>query len=113
MGRRSLEAIEYRRLYKLQIWHKLRLRKLRDHPLCERHLARKIIRPATVVNHKTPHRGNMGLFLQWANLESVCKECHDGIIKSEEMLGYSKQHANDGWPADPKHPFLNRKKRSA
>lgn len=59
---------------------------------------------ATVANHVVPHRGNMALFRDPRNLESVCKRCHDSVIQSEERLGYSKQIGADGFPLDPNHP---------
>lgn len=40
--------------------------------------------PATVVNHKTPHRGDRALFWRRSNWEPVCAPCHNGPIQSEE-----------------------------
>ena len=105
MAARSEQASEYRRLYKLAVWHKqLRPQKLKEQPLCERCLGRGRIKPASVVNHRTPHKGDYALFTDYGNLESVCKPCHDSEIASEEALGYSKQVGVDGWPIDPRHP---------
>ena len=39
---------------------------------------------ATVVNHKTPHRGDKRLFWRRSNWEPVCAHCHNGPIQSEE-----------------------------
>lgn len=60
-------------------WAKERLAYLRDHPTCARCGS-----PATVVNHKQPHRGDRKLFWSRSNWEAVCKPCHDGVIQSEE-----------------------------
>lgn len=108
MDRRSPEAVEYRKLYKLKAWERLRRRKLNDQPLCARHQARGKVKAATVVNHKVPHKGDRRLFFDYDNLESTCAECHDSIIQSEERLGYSKEIGNDGWPIDSGHPFNDR-----
>lgn len=52
---------------------------LAAHPTCVRCGA-----PASVVNHKIPHRGDMKLFWNRSNWESACKPCHDGPIQSQE-----------------------------
>jgi 5-methylcytosine-specific restriction protein A len=40
--------------------------------------------PATVVNHKIPHKGDRKLFWSRSNWEAVCTPCHNGPIQSEE-----------------------------
>lgn len=102
---RSPEAQAYRRLYRTARWLKLRAQKLAEEPLCERHKAKGKVVPATVVNHQEPHKGNTTLFYDYDNLESVCAECHDNVIATEERLGYSKEIGDDGWPVDPRNPF--------
>lgn len=106
---RSEEAAEYRRLYKLAVWvnpkHGRRAQKLREQPLCERCRAKGKVVPATVVNHRVPHKGDYALFADYLNLESTCEDCHNSTIQSEEKLGYSKEIGTDGFPADPRHPF--------
>jgi 5-methylcytosine-specific restriction enzyme A len=100
------KAAEYHGLYKRAIWLRTRKRKLQEKPLCERCEAKGFVRAANVVNHRVPHKGDLNLFLDWDNLESVCKECHDSTIQSEERLGYSKEIGIDGWPVDPRHPAI-------
>ena len=102
---RSPEAEQYRRLYKTARWLRLRKQKLHEEPLCERHKAKGRVKAATVVNHRTPHKGDERLFFDYRNLESTCAPCHDSTIQSEERLGYSKEIGADGWPVDPKNPF--------
>ena len=46
----------------------------------------------------------MWMYCDPDNLESVCKQHHDGEIQSEECLGFSKRVGADGWPVDPRHP---------
>ena len=60
-------------------WQKARFEYLASHPNCVR-----CGKPATVVNHKIPHKGDRKLFWQKSNWEPVCKSCHDGPIQSAE-----------------------------
>lgn len=104
---RSEAARLYRKLYNLPIWrgkHGLRQQQLTKQPLCERCLKAGRITPATVVNHRTPHKGNWSLFIDPNNHESACKPHHDGDIQSEEIHGYSKAIDASGWPVDERHP---------
>ena len=50
------------------------------------------LRPATVVNHRVPHRGDHALFWDRGNWEGVCKPCHDGPIQRAEFRnGYRRR----------------------
>lgn len=103
-NQRSSEAAAFHKWYKTARWQAIRKQQLQAHPLCERHLKRNQVVPATVVHHRLPHKGDWALFSSVANLESLCKPCHDSEAQSEERTGYSKQIDGDGWPADPRHP---------
>jgi 5-methylcytosine-specific restriction protein A len=59
---------------------------------------------ATVVDHIKPHKGNMTLFWDKGNWQSLCRTCHDITKKGIENRGYDKTIGSDGWPVDPKHP---------
>jgi len=76
-------AKPWRSWYGLAVWQAIRERQLGLQPLCERHLKRGEIEPATIVNHVEPHRGDWDRFVA-GPLESVCKACHDGEIQREE-----------------------------
>ena len=102
--KRSAAAQAYRKWYKLPAWQRAREAQLAGQPLCERCDAKGRVTPATIVNHRTPHRGDWSLFIDPDNHESACKRCHDRVIQSEERLGYSSQIGDDGWPVDPNHP---------
>lgn len=102
--RRSPEAAAYRRLYKGRRWAGLRQAQLAKQPLCERDVHSFDIVPATVVNHRRPHKGDLRLFFDPTNLQSVCKPCHDGPIQREELQGFSAEVDTGGWPTDPNHP---------
>lgn len=59
-------------------WRKARLYYLQQHPLCRPCQAKGFLRPATIVDHITPHKGDVALF--WDsdhNWQSICKPCHD------------------------------------
>lgn len=83
--RRGAAAAKWRRLYDLDVWkHHLRPNQLLREPYCRACTAKgirehrpELLRvPATDVDHITPHRGNMRLFLDPSNLQSLCHSCH-------------------------------------
>lgn len=106
---RSPEAAEWHRLYKLSMWvhpiRGLRAQQLAKQPLCERHLKRGVVVPADTVNHRQPHKGDMALFRDPANLESTCAACHSGVIRAEEVRGHVIGCDVNGRPLDPQHPW--------
>lgn len=48
--------------------------------------ANGFIRPATLVDHIVPHRGDKTLFRDPENWQSLCDECHNKIKKVIEAL---------------------------
>lgn len=86
--RRARES-ETRREYRTARWQKKRARQLQDQPLCERCLANGLVVPATVANHKVPHRGDIVQFWE-GDLESTCQPCHDSVIQAEEAKGFRR-----------------------
>ncbi len=105
MKHRNTAASDYNHWYNLPVWKKLRRSKLRDEPLCERCLQRGKTVMAIIVHHVKPFRGDWDLFLDFDNLQSVCKLCHDGSIQREEKSGHRIGHTADGRPVDPAHPW--------
>jgi 5-methylcytosine-specific restriction protein A len=101
---RSDEAKEYRKLYSTQRWRKGRLAHLRAHPLCVYCAAMDQVTAATVVDHRVPHKGDLDLFYDPNNYQSLCAPCHDGAKSREESIGYSDAFDVDGYPIDAKHP---------
>ena len=65
-------------------WRKERLAYLYRNPLCKQCEADGRVVPATVVDHITPHRGNMTLFWDMDNWQPLCKECHDRKTAKED-----------------------------
>jgi 5-methylcytosine-specific restriction endonuclease McrA len=84
-------------------WQKARVTWLREHPLCADHLKRGQYVPAEVVDHITPHRGDMKLFWDRKNWQSLCKRCHDAAKQAEESGGVIRGCDVSGLPIDPNH----------
>jgi len=86
-------------MYNSLQWRMLRLRQLKDHPLCQKCLQLGIVKPAKVVHHVEPHRGDWMKFNN-SPLESLCKECHDQHTASVERSGkpVKPRIGLDGWP---------------
>jgi 5-methylcytosine-specific restriction enzyme A len=95
-------------LYALPQWKHLRRMHLREYPLCVECMKQGVYTNATVVDHKQPHRGNLHLFLDPGNLQSLCKPHHDNTKRAEEINGMSPGCDVEGNPTDPRHPW-NRK----
>lgn len=87
-------------------WEKARAGHLRNHPFCGRCEAVGVVTMATVVNHRTPHRGDKKLFWDKKNWESVCEQHHNSAAQREDNRGYSGAVGADGWPTDPRHPGM-------
>lgn len=102
---RSERAHEYRRLYNTKAWKEARKAQLSRQPLCELCEETNRTVPASVVNHKKPHKGDWSLFIDPANHQSVCKPCHDGAIQSFERTGDMRGCDESGAPLDPNHPW--------
>lgn len=69
---------EYNSLYRTTEWRKLRAKHLSYHPFCVRCGS-----PAKIVDHINPHHGNMELFLNEDNLQSLCMSCHSAKTLAE------------------------------
>nr|DAW14896.1 MAG TPA: HNH endonuclease [Caudoviricetes sp.] len=54
------------------------------HPLCVMCEQNGILRPATVVDHIVPHKGDKDLFWDMSNWQALCKECHDRKTATED-----------------------------
>jgi 5-methylcytosine-specific restriction protein A len=67
-------------------WRKARLAYLRAHPLCEcaECEADGRLLPATVVDHRTPHRGNEALFWDESNWMAMSSACHNRKTAAED-----------------------------
>ncbi|MCJ8139503.1 HNH endonuclease signature motif containing protein [Falsirhodobacter halotolerans] len=111
---------EYRKLYKSARWKHGRLAHLAVEPLCrycrqqgitnDGSLTAAGLRQADprrcflVVDHIVPHRGDLALFWDRANWQTLCPDHHDRAKQREEVRGFSVEKGADGWPIDPLHP---------
>lgn len=94
----------WRPLYKTRRWRAAREVQLSKQPLCDECLELDQTTAATVVNHRIPHKGDLTLFWDPTNHQSVCKPHHDGPIQRAERVGFSNRVDAGGWPVDPRHP---------
>lgn len=80
-------AAPWRAWYKTARWQKLRQAVfLRDLFTCQMPRCGKIEANTSrlVCDHKVPHRGDDRLFWCEANLQTLCKPCHDRVKQAEE-----------------------------
>lgn len=89
-------------------WQQARAGYLRKHPLCAHCRKQGRITPATVVDHITPHKGDMSLFWDSKNWQPLCKACHDSWKQRLEKGGMDTACTEAGLPIDPRHHW-NRK----
>lgn len=75
-------------------WRKLRAIYIHDHPLCAACAAEGKLRAAAVVDHITPHRGDISLLYDESNLQSLCTECHNRKTAAEDGAFGNRRVAN-------------------
>lgn len=108
------------RLYKTARWRSGRLAHLRGEPICRMCQLRGIVNDGSrtaageiqmnlrrrflVVDHVIPHRGDLVLFWDASNWQTLCPDHHDVVKQREEVRGFSNARGSDGWPLDPQHP---------
>ena len=76
---------------------------LRSHPLCAYCERQGKVTAATLVDHVVPHKGDMTLFWDRDNWQSLCKPCHDSVKAREERSGVVIGCDASGLPLDPLH----------
>ena len=91
-------------------WAKARAAFLSDNSLCIHCSKTGRVTAATVVDHIIPHKGDMELFWNRDNWQSLCKTCHDVKTATEDggfgSVGKgkpSKACGVDGIPSDSQH----------
>jgi len=97
-ARRSRD--KYRHLYGLAAWKSLRIWKLNLNPMCEaKEKDGSACREgAYTVHHVKDHKGNLELFFDRKNLESLCKRHHD----AETMRRVNEARAEENDPLTSK-----------
>ena len=89
--------------YSTPQWRSMRLAQLRKEPLCAYCMKAGSITAALVADHVIPHKGKRELFFDDANLQSLCKTCHDSTKQHFERTGHTQGCDANGVPLDPKH----------
>lgn len=84
-------------------WQKARKVFLAEHPLCVYCQRLGRLSAATVVDHIKPHKGDLVLFWDPLNWQSLCKVCHDSAKRAEELGGQVVGVGADGIPIDGNH----------
>lgn len=107
------DSAGYGHLYDLPAWESLRREAFQRDALtcalCGRVcVGRYPAASSPVCDHIRPHRGDLRLFLDPDNLQTLCKDCHDRAKQGQEARGYSLATDADGWPLDPCHPANRR-----
>ena len=90
-------------LYNTAEWKQLRLAQLRKEPMCAYCLVLGKYVSANVADHKKPHKGDLTLFRDPDNLQSLCKLCHDSAKQTLERSGVLPGCDTSGRPLDPRH----------
>jgi len=106
-----MEAVSrgrFKAWYDLACWRKRAAYQLQVEPMCRSCATRGEISVATIADHVVPHEGNWNMF-RLGKLQSLCKPCHDGGKRFEEIRGFSDSIGRDGSPLDPRHPFYTGK----
>ena len=66
-------------------WQKTSAARLVKHPWCvDPYRVHVLPEPATLTDHITPHRGNMKLFWEPTNWQSLCDSCHSRKTAEED-----------------------------
>lgn len=84
-------------------WRRARLTFLRANPYCQ--MCRQVgrVTRATVVDHITPHKGDLALFWDAANWQALCATCHSAGKQAQETTGKVRGCDENGIPLDPNH----------
>lgn len=84
-------------------WNRLSKRHAEREPLCRECYFRGRRRPWEITNHIIPVRDRPDMRLDEANLSSLCKACHDSVIRDLEAV--ARRMGDIGlmaaWLADP------------
>lgn len=102
-----LAMSKHKHLYNSARWKRMRARQLEAEPLCRMHSALGQLVAASVADHIKAHRGDVELFFDNSNLQSLCKQCHDAHKQAQEHseTGLLRGAGHDGAPLDLAHPW--------
>lgn len=100
---RSAEASRYRKLYHTKRWKALRHWQLQDEPTCRWCGQQGRVTAADTVDHIKPHRGDVALFHDPDNLQSLCASCHSRHGQAKDAGKPMAGADLTGAPLDPGH----------
>lgn len=92
---------QYHKLYGSRAWYRLRHYQLAKAPLCAYCEAQGLTVAASIVDHIRPHKGDISLFSDPDNLQSLCKRCHDSHKQRQEKSGKVLGCDTQGQPLSP------------
>jgi len=75
---------EYRALYTTIGWSDMKRNQLRSHPLCAEHGRKGRVVAGSQVDHIIPHKGDLALFFDPSNLQTLCASCHSRKTARED-----------------------------
>lgn len=75
-------------------WDRCSKAYLQSNPLCVHCMRTGVRTAATITDHITPHKGDMSLFWDESNWQSLCKRCHDVKTASEDG-GFGNKKRDD------------------
>lgn len=86
-------------------WRYARRAHLVRNPYCVMCKQQGRLGAANVVDHIIPHRGDVALFWDEDNWQSLCKTHHDSTKQAQEKSGKVVGVDGNGRPIDPCHPW--------
>jgi len=106
---RAFRSAEHRkeaaRLYRTGQWQALRRQQLTMKPLCAECLRAGKYTLASEVDHVIPHRNDLQLFFDPANLQSLCRSCHSSKTAREDGGFGRVNHVANETAARERLPF--------
>jgi 5-methylcytosine-specific restriction enzyme A len=81
---------DWHHLYKTAEWKRLRRARLTACPTCVYCEQQGRVTAATVVDHIVPHKGDIALFFDYSNTQSMCDAHHNSTKQREENNGLKK-----------------------
>ena len=87
-------------MYKTARWRALRDYQLSIEPLCRFCLITEDVTAADIVDHIKPHKGDVALFYEPSNLQSLCKHHHDSAKQMIENGKVVVTYGVDGYPIE-------------
>lgn len=92
------------RVYNSTQWKRLRRAFLNEFPLCAECLSRGVPKAADDVDHREPLVRRLDLAYEWANLQALCRSCHNTKTAAERAQAERSVMSGAPLPRDPAAP---------